>query len=94
MFVYLSEQNMPYLPLIISIKLIGFLIILAIAKNNKKKIGAISAVAEHLNSILEKDQAKWNGLFEDNFFIIKREFYHEKIEKKLSSKLFTYNNNS
>ena len=34
MFVYLSEQNMPYLPLIISIKLIGFLIILAIAKNN------------------------------------------------------------
>ena len=38
MFVYLSEQNMPYLPLIISIKLIGFLIILAIAKNNKKKI--------------------------------------------------------
>ena len=38
MFVYLSEQNMPYLPLIISIKLIGFLIILAIAKINKKKI--------------------------------------------------------
>ena len=37
MFVYLSEQNMPYLPLIISIKLIGFLIILAIARNNKKK---------------------------------------------------------
>ena len=25
-------------------------------------------------------------IFEDNFFIIKREFYHEKIEKKLSSK--------
>ena len=25
-------------------------------------------------------------VFEDNFFIIKREFYHEKIEKKLSSK--------
>lgn len=39
MFVYLSEQNIPYLPLVISIKLIGFLIILAIAKNNKKKIG-------------------------------------------------------
>ena len=55
-------------------------------KNNKKKIGAITAVAEHLNSILEKDQTKWNGVFEDNFFIIKREFYHEKIEKKLSSK--------
>lgn len=38
MFIYLSEQNIPYLPLIISIKLIGFLIILAIAKNNKKKL--------------------------------------------------------
>jgi hypothetical protein len=37
MFIYLSEQNIPYLPLIISIKLIGFLIILAIAKSNKKK---------------------------------------------------------
>ena len=36
--------------------------------------------------MLEKDQSKWNGLFEDNFFILKREFYHEKIEKKLSSK--------
>tara|TARA_B100000214_G_scaffold23888_1_gene15816 strand:+ start:384 stop:533 length:150 start_codon:yes stop_codon:yes gene_type:complete len=34
---YLSEQSIPYLPLIISIKLIGFLIILAIARNNKKK---------------------------------------------------------
>ena len=55
-------------------------------KNNKKKTGAITAVAEHLNSILEKDQTKWNGSFEDNFFIIKREFYHENIEKKLSSK--------
>ena len=42
MFVYLSEQNMPYLPLIISIKLIGFLIILAIAKNNKKRLGQIT----------------------------------------------------
>tara|TARA_B100001939_G_scaffold159213_1_gene137545 strand:- start:1204 stop:1341 length:138 start_codon:yes stop_codon:yes gene_type:complete len=38
MFVYLSGQNIPYLTLLISIKLIGFLIILAIAKNNKKKI--------------------------------------------------------
>ena len=35
---YLSEQSIPYLPLIISIKLIGFLIILAIARNNKKKL--------------------------------------------------------
>ena len=30
-------------------------------KNNRKKTGAITAVAEHLNSILEKDQTKWNG---------------------------------
>ena len=37
---YLSEQTIPYLPLIISIKLIGFLIILAIARNNKKKFEA------------------------------------------------------
>ena len=35
---YLSEQTIPYLPLIISIKFIGFLIILAIARNNKKKL--------------------------------------------------------
>ena len=38
MALYLSEQSIPYLPLIISIKLIGFLIILAIARNNKKKL--------------------------------------------------------
>ena len=55
-------------------------------KNNKKKAGAIVAVAEKLNSMLEKDQTKWSGFFEDDFFILKREFYHEKIEKKLSSK--------
>ena len=40
MALYLSEQSIPYLPLIISIKLIGFLIILAIARNNKKKFEA------------------------------------------------------
>ncbi len=55
-------------------------------KSNKKKIGAIAAVAERLNSMLEKDQSKWNGSFENNFFIIKREFYHERIVKKLSCK--------
>jgi len=37
MTLYLSEQSIPYLTLIISIKLIGFLIILIIARNNKKK---------------------------------------------------------
>ena len=36
MTLYLSEQSIPYLTLIISIKLIGFLIILIIARNNKK----------------------------------------------------------
>ncbi len=54
--------------------------------NNKKKEGAIAAVAHELNSILEKDEAKWIGSFEKNFFTLKREFYHEKIEKKLSCK--------
>ncbi len=54
--------------------------------NNKKKIGAITAVADHLNSIIENDQGKWTGSFENNFFILKREFYHDKIEKKLSCK--------
>ena len=34
---YLSEKSIPYLPLIISVKLIGFLVILAIARNNRKK---------------------------------------------------------
>ena len=42
MFIYLSEQNIPYLPLIISIKLIGFLIILAIAKIIKKSLRRIT----------------------------------------------------
>lgn len=37
MILYLSEQSIPYLPLIISVKLIGFLVILAIARNNRKK---------------------------------------------------------
>ena len=40
MTLYLSEQSIPYLTLIISIKLIGFLIILIIARNNKKKFEA------------------------------------------------------
>ena len=38
MTLYLSEQSIPYLPLIISIKLIGFLIILIIARKNKKNL--------------------------------------------------------
>ncbi len=52
--------------------------------NNKKKEGAIAAVAHELNRMLEKDEAKWKGSFEKNFFKLKREFYHEKIEKKLN----------
>ena len=53
---------------------------------NKKKEGAISVVAQQLNTLLKKDEARWAGSFEDNCFILRREFYHEKIEKKLSSK--------
>ena len=53
---------------------------------NKKKEGAISVVAQQLNTLLKKDEASWAGSFEDNCFILRREFFHEKIEKKLSSK--------
>ena len=53
---------------------------------NKKKEGAMSVVAQQLNTLLKKDEARWVGSFEDNCFILRREFYHEKIEKKLSSK--------
>ena len=54
--------------------------------NNKKKEGAISVVAQQLNTLLKKDEARWAGSFEDNCFILRREFFHEKIEKKLNSK--------
>ena len=53
---------------------------------NKKKEGAISVVAQQLNTLLKKDEARWAGSFEDNCFILRREFFHEKIEKKLNSK--------
>ena len=53
---------------------------------NKKKEGAMSVVAQQLNALLKKGEARWEGSFEDNCFILRREFYHEKIEKKLSSK--------
>ena len=53
---------------------------------NKKKEGAISVVAQQLNTLLKKDEASWAGSFEDNCFILRREFFHEKIEKKLNSK--------
>jgi len=54
--------------------------------NNKKKEGAIFVVAQQLNTLLKKDEASWAGSFEDNCFILRREFFHEKIEKKLNSK--------
>ena len=44
-----------------------------------KKSRSHCAVAEKLNSILEKDQTKWSGVLKMIFY--KREFYHEKIEK-------------
>ena len=52
-------------------------------KNNQKKLGAIKAVAENLNQNLEKDDSKWRGLIENDSFILRREFYHELIEKRL-----------
>ncbi len=54
-------------------------------KENEKKIGAISAVADNLNLNLNKDEPKWVGKFENNFFILEREFYHEKIYKQLDA---------
>ena len=54
--------------------------------NNKKKEGAIFVVAQQLNTLLKKDETSWAGSFEDNCFILRREFFHEKIEKKLNSK--------
>ncbi len=54
-------------------------------KNDQKKIGAIEAVASHLNSFLDKSEEKWIGLFEKNKFILKRSFYNELIIKELSS---------
>ncbi len=54
-------------------------------KNDQKKIGAIEAVASHLNSFLDKSEEKWIGLFEKNKFILKRSFYNELIIKELGS---------
>ena len=73
MFVYLSEQNMPYLPLIISIKLIGFLIILAIAKNNKKRLGQIT----RKHNFYKIGFYMFNGLFISwfNRFSLNLEFF-------------------
>ena len=59
-------------------------------KDNKKKMGAISAVAKNLNLKLDKDAPKWEGLFENDNFILRREYYHETDEillKKLSNSL-------
>ena len=55
-------------------------------KDNKKKIGAMTAVAKQLNANINKDEAKWFGLFENDMFVLKRDFYHEKLVKKLSTK--------
>ena len=61
-------------------------------KDNKKKLGAIKAVAENLNSILDKEESKWVAKFEDNTFILEREFYHEKIYKKLDASFLKKDN--
>ena len=61
-------------------------------KDNKKKMGAISTVAKNLNLKLDKDASKWEGLFENDNFILRREYYHEYIEKKLDIKFFKNEN--
>ena len=60
-------------------------------KNNQKKLGAIKAVAENLNQNLEKDDSKWQGLVENDSFILRREFYHELIEKRLDFNFLSNN---
>ena len=60
-------------------------------KNNQKKLGAIKAVAENLNQNLEKDDTKWQGLIENDSFILRREFYHELIEKRLDFNFLSNN---
>jgi DNA gyrase subunit B len=60
-------------------------------KNNQKKLGAIKAVAENLNQNLEKDDSKWQGLIENDSFILRREFYHEFIEKRLDFNFLSNN---
>ena len=60
-------------------------------KNNHKKLGAIKAVAENLNQNLEKDDSKWQGLIENDSFILRREFYHELIEKRLDFNFLSNN---
>jgi len=61
-------------------------------EDNKKKMGAISTVAKNLNLKLDKDASKWEGLFENDNFILRREYYHEYIEKKLDIKFFKNEN--
>ena len=61
-------------------------------KNNQKKLGAIKAVAENLNQNLKKDDSKWQGLIENDSFILRREFYHELIEKRLDINFLSNNN--
>ena len=56
--------------------------------DNKKKIGAISAVAEKLNQEQQKDETKWVSLFKENNLILERDFYHEKVTKKLNLNFF------
>ncbi len=60
-------------------------------ENNQKKLGAMKAVAENLNQNLEKDDSKWQGLIENDSFILRREFYHELIEKRLDINFLSNN---
>jgi len=54
-------------------------------KNNEKKLGAIKEVAKYLNSIEDdKDQNQWEGLLDNQNFIIQKKYYSQTIKKKLS----------
>ena len=55
-------------------------------KDNKKKLGAIKAVADQLNQTNSNGESKWVAKFEKDNFVLEKEFYHEKIIKILNAK--------
>ncbi len=61
-------------------------------KDNKKKDGAIKAVADQLNKSISNKELKWIAKFEKGSFILQREFYHEIITKALDAKFMKNEN--
>src|SRR5210317_416361 len=53
---------------------------------NDKKFKFEKSFADKLNANLDGDESKWKGIFKNNTFILEREYYHEKVEKKLDAK--------